>query len=154
MNFYLLPAVEFGPCVIRRLIDLLPADRLDTRLDPERFTPREIVAHLADWEPIMRERIRTAVSNPGTTIPAYDETQMALDHGYAESDPWEQAELFRRERQITAGLLHSFRAEDWGMQVIHPERGAQSAEDLANALLGHDLYHIEQLSAYFGKLAR
>ncbi|MCC2671855.1 MAG: hypothetical protein K0Q72_4326, partial [Armatimonadetes bacterium] len=66
----------------------------------------------------------------------------------SESDPVEQAELFIRERAITAEWLRTLREEDWSRQVRHPERGPQSAEDLANALLGHDLYHIEQLSEY------
>lgn len=32
---------------------------------------------------------------------------------------------------------------------LHPDRfTAREAEDLANLLLGHDLYHIEQLTEY------
>ena len=33
-------------------------------------------------------------------------------------------------------------------EVLYPERGVQTVEDLANMLLGHDMYHVEQLSAY------
>jgi hypothetical protein len=148
VNFYLLPGLEYGPRIILRLLDQLPPDCLDRPLDPERFTAREVVAHLADWEPIMRERVRIAVTSPGVVIPAYDEGQMALDHAYAGSDPVEQAELFARERRLTVEFLRTLSAEDWPKEVQHPERGPQSAADLANMLLGHDLYHIEQLSAY------
>lgn len=148
MNFYLLPTIEFGPRVLRRLLDQLPADALDRSLYPDRFTPREVIAHLADWEPIMRERIRTALTQPGATIPGYDEGQMAIDHGYAQADPVEQAELFIRERRITAELLRSLQPGDWEKRAFHTERGEQSVEDLANCLLGHDLYHIEQLSEH------
>ena len=151
MNFYLFPGLQFGPRIIRRLLEQLPPECLDRPLDPERFTPREVVAHLADWEPIMRERVRLAVTTPGVVIPAYDEGQMAIDHAYAATDPVEQAELFARERQLTIEYLRTLAAEDWPLQVQHPERGPQSAEDLANALLGHDLYHVEQLSAYLGQ---
>jgi hypothetical protein len=150
MNFYLLPTLEFGPRVIQRLLGQLPQERLDHALHPDRFTPREVLAHLADWEPIMRERIRTALTSPGAEIAAYDEGQMALDHGYAERDPWEQVELFIRERRVTAELLRALKDDDWEKVVYHPERGPQSVEDLANLLLGHDLYHIEQLTEYLG----
>jgi hypothetical protein len=148
MNFYLLPAIELGPLTVGRLLRLIPAQRLDEALHPERFTPREVAAHLADWEPIMRERIRSAVTTPGATITAYDEGQMALDHRYRELDPHEQADRYRAERQSTAALIRSLTPEQWTNAVHHPERGRQSAEDLANLLLGHDLYHIEQLSGY------
>lgn len=150
MNAYLLPTLEFGPLVVRRLLAQLPADRLDARKHPERFTAREVIAHLADWEPIMRDRIRIALDQPGAEIPAYDEGQMAIDHRYAEQDPAAQADLFIRERAETAALLRGLASEAWEKHAFHPERGRQSVEDLANLLLGHDLYHIEQLTEYLG----
>jgi hypothetical protein len=148
MNFYLIPAIELGPLTVKRLLRLIPQHRWDEPLHRDRFTPREVVAHLADWEPIMRERIRTAATTPGQTIAAYDEGKMAVDHGYRSSDPHEQAELFRTERAITAEFLRSVTPDQWRNTVHHPERGPQSVEDLANLVLGHDLYHIEQLSEY------
>lgn len=60
MNAYLLPSIEFGPAILRRLFTLLPEDQLDVSLEEGRFTPRQVIAHLADWEPIMRQRIATA----------------------------------------------------------------------------------------------
>lgn len=150
MNFYLLPAIQFGPQVVQRLVGQLRADQLDHVRHPGRFTPREVIAHLADWEPIMRERIRTALASPGSETPAYDEGQMALEHHYADQDPETQAEVFIRERNATAALLSGLTAEDWHLHVHHPERGRQTVEDMANALLGHDLYHIEQLTEYLG----
>lgn len=149
MNFYLLPAIEFGPQVVQRLLGQLRADQLDHAHHPDRFTPREVIAHLADWEPIMRERIRTALTSPGSETPAYDEGQMAIDHHYSDQDPEAQVEVFIRERHATAALLRGLQAEQWSLYVHHPERGRQTVEDMANALLGHDLYHIEQLSEYF-----
>lgn len=148
MNFYLLPALELGPRVIRRLLDQLPERALDHAPNPDRFTPREVIAHLAEWEPIMRERIRDTVAQPGLTIVTYDEGQMAIDHGYAQTDPAEQMELFLRERAITIELVRSLQPEDWGKIASHPERGPQSAEDFANTLIGHDMYHAEQLSEH------
>jgi hypothetical protein len=148
MNPYLLPTLEFGPTVVRRLLSQLPPSRMDEEMEEGRFTPREVIAHLADWEPIMRDRIVSALKRPGTTITAYDEVKMAIDHGYSLSDPSEQCDLFARERRITAQLVRDFKAMDWDKAVIHPERGPLSVEDLTNLLIGHDLYHIEQLSAY------
>lgn len=147
MNTYLPISIEFGPVVVSRLLKQLSPESLNCRTDPERFTPREVVAHLADWEPIMRERIRTALNTPGAGIEAYDEGQMAIDNGYANTDVWQQAELFARERRATAELIRSISGDQWERSVRHPERGPQSVADLANLLLGHDLYHIEQLTS-------
>ena len=151
MNAYLPIAIEFGPAVVARLLTQLPDESLDRRIDPERFTPREVVAHLADWEPIMRERIGIALNSPGAQIPAFDEGQMAIDNNYAGSDPQEQVELFLEERKVTAELIRSLSGDEWDRVAHHPERGPQSVSDLANLLLGHDLYHIEQLTSFLPK---
>ena len=148
MNPYLKPTLELGPIVVERLIRWIPSERWDEALEEGRFTPREVIAHLADWEPILRGRIQTALEKPGATIEVWDEDMMAREHHYEMSDPAEQCALFTRERSATASLLRSLGTEAWGQTVEHPERGTLSVEDQANLILGHDLYHIEQLSAY------
>lgn len=74
---------------------------------------------------------------------------MAAERGYSFWDPIEQLGVFERERALTAQYLRSLQGEAWSNTVFHPERGEQTTEDLANMLLGHDMYHIEQISAYF-----
>lgn len=148
MNPYLFPGLGFGPVTIERLIGLIPESRMDEPLGPGRFGPREIVAHLADWEPILLERMRASRDTPGATIEAYDEGELAEKHGYRSSDPREQAALYRKRREGTIAWLKSLSAEDWDKHGVHTERGRQTVYDQANMLLGHDLYHIEQLSAY------
>ena len=61
MNAYLFPGLEFGPRIVARLVEQIPAARYDERTNPSRFTLREAVAHLADWEPILRDRIARAL---------------------------------------------------------------------------------------------
>lgn len=151
MNPYLLISIEFGPVVLARLVGHIPRSRWDEALEPGRFTPREVMAHMADWEPIMRGRMEAAVAQPGATIRAYDEVEMARANNYAGTDPAEQGVLFCAERAKTAAWLRERSGEDWAKTVTHPERGLMTLSGLANFLLGHDLYHIEQLSAYLGE---
>ena len=150
MNPYLLSAIELGPVAVARLIERIPADRLDVAAEEGRFTPRQVVAHLADWEPIDRDRILAGVNSPGSTIEPFDEMEMALDHRYEESDPAERCELYLRERRKTAAVIRGLKSEDWGKSVYHPERGTLTVGDLCNIVIGHDLYHIEQLTASLG----
>jgi hypothetical protein len=145
---YAVPGLELSPIIVERIVERIPSAKLDERIDPERFTAREAVAHLADWEPIMRARIQAAAENPGSTVAAYDEGRMADDHGYANSDPIEQAQILKRERAITVEYVKSLTPEVYRLTAFHPERGEQTVEDFINVTLGHDLYHIEQLSAY------
>lgn len=151
MNTYLMPSIEFGPAVVARLIEHIPESRWDERIDPSRFCPREVAAHLADWEPILLERVRTGVATPGASVDAFDEGKMAIEHRYSTTDPREQVRLFGERRHATAEFLRGLAEADWSKTVVHPERGVQSVDDMANLLLGHDLYHLEQLSGYLGE---
>lgn len=150
MHAYLLPGIGFGPMVIERLIGAIPKEDHDRAIAAGRFTPREIAAHMADWEPIMRGRIQQAVEKPGTVVSAFDEGQLAIDHAYSTKNIEEQIKLYGAERKATVDYVSALSPDELKQTVTHPERGVMSAEDLTGLLLGHDMYHVEQLTAYLG----
>lgn len=145
MNPYLTISIEIGPDVIGRLAVMIPRERWDSPSDVDRFTPREVVAHLADWEPEFLARMKLARTSPGSSVQAYDEGEWAIEHRYAEKDLHEQLALFRSRRHDTAEFIRSLQPEEFELHVLHPQGGRRSISDMANMLFGHDLYHIEQL---------
>lgn len=151
MNPYLMPGLELSPLAIARLVALIDPSRLDERPAPERFTAREGISHLADWEPIWVERFKVGLENPGGRIVAYDESQFAIDRKYAERDVNAEARRFGRGRKEVVKLVRSFQPEDWKKTIDHPERGILTLEDMANMLLGHDMYHVEHLTLFLGE---
>lgn len=134
--------------MIERLVRLIPSSRYDEHRDAERFTLREAIAHLADWEPILLERCRAAAENVGSTVQAYDESARAVEMGYADSDPTERARRFADSRRETVKYLSARADEDWDGHVNHSERGKQTLRDMANTIVGHDAYHVEHLLRY------
>ncbi|MBX3117883.1 MAG: DinB family protein [Fimbriimonadaceae bacterium] len=122
------------------------SSKIDLPTHDGRFTPREVVAHLADWEPILRARMQQTKDQPGSTIVPYDEGQRALDMDYAQKDWRVEIDRYIALRAETKKWLETLTAEDWNLTAVHAERGPQSLADQANLLLGHDLYHIEQLA--------
>lgn len=147
MTHYLYVGLDFGPLIMERLMDKLPAEKLDLPTYPGRFSPREIIAHMADWEPILLGRMKSCLSNPGGSIQGIDEGEMAEQNGYATSNVADQMKKFRAARGETIEWLNGIQPEDWQKFGVHTERGKQTVYDQASALLGHDLYHIEQLTA-------
>lgn len=145
MHAYLFPGLEAGPRTIQRLIRKIDLELMDVPTHPERFSPRYVVAHLADWEPISRGRMQAAVEAPGSPVPGIDEVVRAKEQGYANWDPHEQAEAFLLRRAETIAFLKSLAPEDWSKTAVHSERGEMTVYDYANMELGHDLYHVIQL---------
>jgi hypothetical protein len=147
-NPYLLLGLQLAPLTYQRLIDLVPSDRWDDRTDPNRFSLREAIAHVNDWEPILLGRMQTAITTPGATIQAYDEAARAIEQKYAATDPREQAAMLIERREVTVRFLRNEGEGRWDNLVIHPERGPITLVDQANMILGHDHYHLEHLTQY------
>ena len=133
---------------VQRLIQAIPADQYDRRTEPDRFTLREAIAHLADWEPVMRGRIQACVQAPGSEVKDWDEEQMAIDNDYASQDPLKNTQTLLEERVKTIDFIKSLSEEQWAGTCIHPVRGEMSAYDWANTTLGHDAYHIEHFTQF------
>lgn len=143
---YLYKGLELSPNAVRRIVDAVPSSAYDERRNPDRFTFREAIAHLADWENVHLERINTALNNPGATSPDLDKSQRALDRDYASIEPKASAEAFAEQRPRLLVVLSGLSEEQWGKHFIHAARGPITVLEYAVLVLGHDMYHIEQLT--------
>jgi hypothetical protein len=141
---YLLHGLRASPQVIAHLLsEATPAD-YDRRPDPERFTIREVVAHLADWEGVWLERAGRIVREDNPTLPSYDEGQWAIDHNYAALDVADQLEKFRAGRASLADFLAGLTAEQWERTAAR-EFGRMTLFEQTAMVLGHDGYHFKQI---------
>jgi hypothetical protein len=145
MNPYLVQVLDAGPRLMGSLCGRLPKDAWDKPTHPGRFTPREVLAHLADWEPILFERMRTAVRTPGARVTPHDEGLRAQEQGYKEWPTDASLLSWAETRSEVAGWLRRLNPDLWRSSVVHPEKGPMSVYDMANMLLGHDLYHLDQI---------
>jgi hypothetical protein len=142
---YMFTALEAGPPAIEGLIAELTPEVADYRPDPDRFTIREVVAHLADWEPIWLLRMRAVCEQDEPTMPGYDVGQMAVDHDYAHSDPVEQLARYHAGRAAISAYLKERSETDWSRCLIRPEIGRLSLEALTLLVPLHDAYHAKQI---------
>lgn len=145
MHPYLYPGLRVSPKVVAQFLERIPEDRMDVPTYPERFSPREVIAHLADWEPIFVQRMQQTIDQPGSTILGIDEGEMAIRNNYSASDWREQLSIFVAEREKTISFIQALTPEQLRIEAVHDEKGPLAVEDHANMLLGHDLYHIDQL---------
>lgn len=147
---YLIAALSGLPDVAERLLAGLHTDdpRWDFRPDPARFTLREVVAHLADWEPIHRERIRRMLEEDNPLLPDVDEQKTAIDNDYAHSDPHGSLEWIRGGRQKVVQLLETLGAEEWERPGFRDPVGPVTIEVLATFIAAHDGYHLRQIAQW------
>lgn len=108
---YLIHDLEATPRAIAELMsEVRDWDRRD---DPERFSAREMVAHLADWEPIWQERIKRILMEENPFLPSVDEGEMAKSNRYECLDGKDCLRRYVEGRVATVELLRSASDEAW-----------------------------------------
>jgi hypothetical protein len=145
---YLLHGLAGTPVVVASLLRDAAPSVWDRRPDPERFTLREVIAHLADWEGVWLERIERMATEDHPTLQGYDEGQWALDHDYAHADPQEQLNRFAAGRAALVERLRALPPEDWHRTGFHTEWDDVTIGALATLVLGHDGYHTRQIAEW------
>ena len=143
-RFYLLIDLGSATNVLARLLSGVSGDAWDRRPDPARFTLREMVAHLADWDEITLGRLTQMRDEEDAVLQGRDEGQVAEDHDYAYADPQECLARYRAGRDKIAAFLRGLSPEQWECSGTHTESGAITVEQLAVWLAAHDGYHRQQ----------
>lgn len=131
--------------VAEALLRITP-EELDARPGPGRWSPREIVHHLADSETTAGIRLRRLLAEDRPTIHGYDQDEFARRLHY--DRPYETSlELFQIVRQSTAELLDRMTPEDWLREGTHSEMGAYSTETWLTIYAEHAHKHARQIQA-------
>lgn len=148
---YLLEGLAATPVVIDRMLQEATEADYDRRPDPERFTLREVMGHLADWEGVWMERATRIVHEEHPHLRGYDEGQWAIDHNYGRMDVREQQARFRDGRARLVTLLRDLSPDQWQRTAGHDEWGEITMAGMATLILGHDGYHTRQVAEWLAK---
>jgi len=147
---YILSVVDNTPATLSALLSHLPADSFvwNTQPDPDRFSLREIVAHLADWEEVFRGRFERTLGEDRPLLQRPDVSQRAEDLGYGQADPTECLARFREKRASLTGWLRSLSDDDWARGAHLDRMGDIPLEALPSLVLSHDSYHLRQVAEW------
>lgn len=150
---YLLTALGGTPDVLDALLVHQIADDAvwDARPDPERFSLREIVAHLADWENVFLERLVRTRDEQTPMLPIVDPERLARERDYARHDPHQDLARFRAGRERLVGVLRALEPAQWERagQIVRgdpPVSHRVTLEAWAVQALAHDGYHTQQVA--------
>ena len=145
---YLIHGLSGTPDVVESLLAGVAADdpRWDTRLAPDRFTLREVLAHLADWEPIWKMRVALIRAEDKPFIADIDEGEVAIQNDYANSNPLESMKRFREGRAALAAEYKSVGDDEWERFGLYMGTDAMSIEGYLALNSGHDAYHTQQIA--------
>lgn len=117
---------------------------LDAHPAPGKWSPREIVHHLADSEMTSAVRLRLLLAADNPHIVGYDQDEFARRLHY--DRPIEASlEALRAARRTSAELLDRLTDEDWARAGTHSEHGSYSVERWLQIYAVHAHDHAEQI---------
>ena len=143
---YLLIDLESAPDVLGRMLQTVTNPAVyDFRPDPERFTLREVVAHLADWDKVFLGRMTQTRDAENPTLQGIDEGQVAMDNDYDHLDPAESLARHKENRAALVAFLRTLTPEQWKRTGSHTELGLITLTAQAILVGAHDGYHRQQV---------
>ena len=145
---YVLGALEGNARVLSYLLRDVPQDspRWDARPDAERFTLREIVAHLLDYDTVSRERFERMIREEKPELPNWDEGEAAAH--YDTRNPVHQIESLLLSRRELKDWLLGLSEREWKCLGTRPKVGEFSVEEGAALMVAHDACHLEQVVSW------
>jgi hypothetical protein len=133
--------------------DLTRADFLATPV-PGTWSIQQIVIHLMDSDLIASDRMKRIIAEENPTLVGFDESAFAAKLFYDKLDPLVAAEVFQKNRELTAVILRSLPAGAFERVGMHSERGALTLGKLLTTYtehLEHHLKFVREKRALLGK---
>jgi hypothetical protein len=110
---------------------------------PGKWSPAEIVAHLADCELVFGFRLRQTLAEDAPVIQPFDQDKWAVT--YAGVPAKQALAVFAALRGWNLRLIGQALPQAAQRLVTHPERGTMTFQTIVETMAGHDLNHLGQL---------
>jgi uncharacterized damage-inducible protein DinB len=131
-----------GPEQLRSAIAGMTREQLAARPVAGKWTTMEVVAHLADFEPVYADRIRRVIALDRPLLLVADENEYVKRLGYHDRDLAEELALIEVTRKSTARVLKNAPTDAWQRCGIHSYKGIQTLEQVVAAIANHIPHHL------------
>lgn len=133
---------------ISSLLNTIGIEKSTQAPAPGKWSPAEIVAHLADCELVFAFRLRQTLAEDSPVIQPFDQDKWAAT--YPGITAAEALATFSAMRSWNLVLLRKSLPAAAGRTVTHPERGTMTFQTIVETMAGHDLNHLAQLERIAG----
>jgi len=144
----LLDSLSATPVELESILQTIPPEQLSASPAPGKWSPAEIVCHLADCEIAFAFRLRQTLAEDHHILQPFDQDSWAATY---KGIPADQAlATFTSLRQWNLLLAHTALPAAADKPVTHPERGTMTFTTILETMAGHDINHLRQLQTLAG----
>jgi uncharacterized damage-inducible protein DinB len=131
-----------GPRKLREAVRGLSGEQLQARPVAGKWSTLEVVCHLADFEPILADRMKRVIAEERPQLIGADEGRFAAALAYPERNIEEELTLIEHTRSQMARILRTLPAEALARVGVHSERGPLTLEQLLASATRHIPHHV------------
>lgn len=136
---------ETGPSLLASSIAKLSPEQLDARPVAGKWSTRQVICHLADFEPIYADRMKRVIAEESPMLMGGDPTLFAEKLAYEARDVENELRLITAVRQQMVAILRTLSPEDFERIGMHNHDGELSLKTLLERITGHIPHHLETI---------
>jgi uncharacterized damage-inducible protein DinB len=132
-----------GVRTLRQAVAGISPEQLKARPVAGKWSTLEVVCHLADFDPILADRMKRIIAEDRPALLGADEKRFAAALAYHERDLEEELTIVERTRQQMARILRTLPAEALQRVGVHNERGPLTLEKMLTTATNHIPHHVQ-----------
>jgi uncharacterized damage-inducible protein DinB len=132
-----------GPRQLRDAIAGMTDTQMNAAPVPGKWSTRQVICHIADFEPVYADRMKRAVAENEPTIFGGDPDAFAACLAYDQRDIDEELQLIESVRKHVARILQTLKPDDFQRTVKYSESGPITLEKLLTNITNHIPHHIK-----------
>jgi len=131
-----------GAQVLLNAIAGMTSKQVDAAPIPGKWSTRQVICHLADFEPVYADRMKRAIAENDPTIFGGDPDAFAARLAYDERDIDEELLLIDSIRRHMSRILRTLPAGDFDRRVTHSVDGPMTLRTLLERITDHIPHHV------------
>lgn len=132
-----------GPSQLRLAVADLTDQQLDACPVPGKWSIRQVVCHIADFEPIYADRMKRVIVESQPNLPGGDPNLFAAGLFYEKRAVRQELDVIAAVRRQMVTILQSLQPEDFQRTGVHSRDGALSLETLLKRITNHVPHHLQ-----------
>lgn len=131
-----------GPALLRQSFAGLTDDQFDATPIEGKWSIRQVVCHIADFEPVNAVRMKRIIAEDNPTMFGSDENDFAAKLCYSHRDIEEDMTLIELTVSQMLKVLQNCDIEDFQRTGVHSEDGPMTLESMLERTINHIPHHV------------
>ena len=135
-----------GPAALRQAIQGMTPAQLNAAPIPGKWSTRQVICHIADFEPVYADRIKRVIAEDEPLLMSGDPDQFAAKLAYDQRDLEIELQLIEVVRRHLASILRTLPAETFQRAGKQSRDGLLTIETLLTRIAGHIPHHVQTIA--------